>query len=167
MPKGKGSRIIPEAEGFQHLASVRLLQAQGIQFRFIELERPPRSAQEVEEMFGCELKQVIKTLLLTGGRDVLVCVPGDRKADFGKIAKLLDISSLRMASPEEVKEKTGFEVGGVCPFVENPNITTILDRSILENELVNVGAGTPVTGVELAAADLKKIWKGRIEEISQ
>jgi len=161
----KNSRIIPNAEGFQHLPSVKLLQAQGIQFRFIELERSPRSAQEVEEMFGCELKQVIKTLLLTGDKDVLICVPGDKRADFNKIKKLLGVSDLRMASPSEVKEKTGFDVGGVCPFLENPNIETILDSSVLENESVNVGAGTTVTGVELRSEDLKKIWTGQIEDI--
>ena len=165
MNDGKNSRIIPHTEGFQHLQSVKLLKAQNISFQLIELARPPKSAQEVEEMFGCELKQVIKTILFTGDKDVLVCIPGNQKADLDKIRELLNVSKLRIATPQEVKEKTGFEVGGVCPFVENPAIVILLDESVLENKLVNIGAGTPVTGVELRAEDLEKIWNGKIEDI--
>jgi len=110
MNNKKSSRTIPDAEGFQHLPSVKLLWIRRIPFKFIELKRPPRSARDIEEMFDCELKQVIKTLLLTGEKDVLVCVPGNKKADFNKITKLLNVSNLRMAPPKEVKEKTGFEV---------------------------------------------------------
>jgi len=165
-PNPKGARIIPDAEGFAHLESVKLLRRHGIPFKFIELERAPKSAQEVEQMFGCKLRQVIKTLLFTGDKDVLVCVPGDRRADIEKVKRLLGVKNLRMASPQEVKEKTGFVVGGVCPFVEKPGITAILDKAVLENEVVNVGAGTPTTGVEVKSDGLRKIWKGLVESIS-
>lgn len=85
--------------------------------------------------------------------------------DFGKIKELLNVSNLRMASPQEVQQKTGFVVGGVCPFMEKSGMMTILDTAVLENEVVNVGAGTTTTGVELKSAELRRVWKGAVESI--
>lgn len=160
------ARTIPNAEGFVHLESVKLLQRHGIPFRFIHVERPPRSAQEVEQAMGCKLEQVIKTLLFTGDKDVLVCIPGNRKVDMAKLKRLLNVSNLKMASPQEIQEKTGFVIGGVCPFVEKVKIATILDKAVLGNETVNMGAGTNTTGVELKSSDLMKIWRGTVEDIT-
>src|SRR5262249_32213066 len=68
---------------------------------------------------GCELGQIVKSLLfVVDRRPVMLLVAGDRKADTARLAPLLGVprKRIRMASSDEVRELTGFEVGGVPPL---------------------------------------------------
>jgi len=144
------------------------LEEKGIKFRKIELPEPPKSAQDVERLFGCSLHQVLKTLLFIGQEEpVLVVIQGDKKVDLKKLEKATNVHNFRMARPDETKEITGYVVGGVCPFYLKNKIKKVLDKGIFDTDIINVGAGTQVLGVELKSQDLKKIWNGILADISQ
>ena len=42
-------------------------------------------------------------------------VAGDKKGSLNKIKKILNIKDVSMASADEVKEITGYTIGGVSP----------------------------------------------------
>jgi len=149
------------------LYSIRLLEKSAIRHKLIVLPRPPRSAADIVELFGCELAQVIKTLLFIGDKQVLACVPGDKKVDLKKLCRAVGAARLAIASPTEVKRITGFNVGGVCPFLPLDGIEAVLDSGCLQRSTINIGAGTETTGIELLAEDLEKIWPGIIADISR
>ena len=46
---------------------------------------------------------------------VLCLVAGDRRASLNKIKKILNIKDVSMASADEVKNITGYTIGGVSP----------------------------------------------------
>lgn len=150
------------------MKSFKFLKEKGIEFRKIELSEPPKSAQDVERLFGCSLHQVLKTLLFIGQeKPVLVVISGDKKVDLRKLEKITNLNNFRMAKPNEIKEITGYPVGGVCPFCLEKNIQKVLDECVFDSEIINIGSGTPIIGIELKSQDLKKIWDGIIEDISQ
>lgn len=151
------------------LESSRQLAQLGISFRLIQLPRAPRSAADIVEMYGCELGQVLKSLLFVGDKaNVLACIPGDRHVDVAKLSRATGNDSVRLATAKEVRELTGHEVGGLSPFLpRHLQIAVVIDSHCLERETVNVGAGTPTSGVELASGDLTKIWPSALADISQ
>ncbi len=144
------------------------LKKEGVSFKKIELSEPPRSAKDVERLFGCSLNQVLKAIVLVGKEEpVLAILPGDKRVDFQKLKEITGIHELRMASPDEITEITGYQLGGVCPFFLKNKIKKVMDKKVFEIKIVNIGGGIPILGVELKAKDLKRIWDGLIADISQ
>lgn len=116
------------------------------------------TAQDAAKAVGCELRQIVKSLVFTcGAHNVLVLVPGDRRADAGKVAAAAGCEKARVAAPELVLEATGFEPGAVAPF-PLPRIDRVfIDRSLLALGRVWIGAGSTRHMAALAPADLVRL----------
>ena len=148
------------------MKSIEYLKSKGIRFRVIELKEIPKSAQDVERLYGCPLNQVLKTLVFIGENEpVVVVLPGDKRVDINKLKEISKQKNLRMAKPDEVNNITGYTIGGVCPFVIEKNVKKIIDESIFELQVVNIGSGKAEIGIELNSEDLKKIWDGIIADL--
>ncbi len=148
------------------LKSITYLQEKGIQFREVHLSEVPKTAQDVERIFGCPLRQMVKSLLFVGQEPVLVVLCGDRKVNKEKLAQAIGEENLRMATPEEVLQYTGYPIGGVSPFGLPEGLRAVLDAAALEQEKVNTGSGIAEIGIELTSEELKKAWTGIIAGIS-
>ena len=145
---------------------IEFLKSKNVDFRVIELAEEPRSAADVERLFGCPLKQVLKTLVFTGEKPVMVVLQGDKRVDLEKLKRLTNQSTLRMANPNEVKEITGYSIGGVT-FLGVNGIEKIIDSKVFEEETVSIGSGKAIIGIEMKTSVLKEIFDGTIEEISE
>ena len=120
------------------------LQACGITTAVERFADGTATAQDAANALGCELGQIVKTLiLLADGRPTAVLVAGDRQADTAALARLLGVSRkrLKMASPEKVLELTGFRVGGVPPVGLPGEWDLIADDSLARFSRVWAAAG--------------------------
>jgi len=63
----------------------------------------------------------------------------------------------KMMTPEEVLEKTGHPVGGVCPFALNENLDIYLDESLKPLEKVYPAAGSKNTCIEITPEELYRV----------
>ena len=142
------------------------LEKQNVEFKKIHLDEIPRTAQDVERIYGCPLHQVLKTLLFIGKKPVIVVLPGDRKVNLQRLKEISKDETLRLATPDEVKKTTGYSIGGVTPFCIEQEVIKILDKSVLEIDDVNIGSGKAEIGIELTSSELKKVWDGLVEDIS-
>ena len=89
----------------------------GAEARLEELPQAAPSAEGAADAIGCTLSQIVKSLvLLCDGSSVVALVPGDRKADTGKVARLVGARRAAVARAEDVVEATGFLPGAVAPF---------------------------------------------------
>jgi Cys-tRNA(Pro) deacylase len=149
------------------LRSLRYLESKSVPYKIIELTETPRTAQDIERLYGCSLNQVLKTVVLMSDAGPLVIVlQGNRKINHEKIKKLLNITELRMASPTDVQQITGYAIGGVSPFGLLSTAKTVLDRAVFSEKKINIGSGDPRIGIELSSDDLQNIWEGEIADIS-
>lgn len=122
------------------------------------LEFPVSSAtvELAAAALNCEPARIAKTLsFLVGEEAILIVMAGDAKidnaaykAEFGKKAKML--------TPEEVKEKVGHEIGGVCPFGINDGVKVYLDVSMKRFETVFPACGSGNSAIELTIPQLEK-----------
>jgi len=125
-----------------------------LELEVIELDQDTSTVDKAAEALGVEVGQIAKSILLMAKEEpLLIVASGDAKISSSKIKKGLG-KKARMAKPEEVKEITGFEVGGVCPFVLKKDIPVYIDASIERFPLVYAAAGTSNTAVPVTYEQL-------------
>ena len=85
------------------------LRESGVEARIHEFPDGTASAQDAADAVGCDLGQIVKSLVfLCDERPVVALVPGDRKGDPAKVARAVEAGSARVAKAQEVEDATGF-----------------------------------------------------------
>ncbi len=137
--------------------------------RVIAFSESTKTAQMAAGAVGSELGQIVKSLVAVGGdgRAALALVAGDRRADLAAIGEATGMSGVRMANADEVREATGYAIGGVCPFDLPAGLPVLVDESFGRFQLVYSAAGTPNSVVPLSLAELLSLSGGRIARISR
>lgn len=122
------------------------LRAAGLEIEPVELEASTRTAADAAAAVGSELGQIVKSVVLIDGNgDPVLCLcAGDRMIDLAALG-----DGVRMARGGEVKEATGFAIGGVPPLGHDRPLRTVVDRSLTRFETVWCAAGTPNTVFEV------------------
>jgi Cys-tRNA(Pro) deacylase len=145
-------------EPVERVAAV--LRAAGADARIEEFPSGTPTARDAARAVGCELEQIVKSVVLVcDGAYVLALVPGDRRADERAVAAALPAEHVRTARPDEVLHATGFEAGGVAPFPQRAIARTLMDRALLQHDVVWIGAGTPSHMAALPPAELLRLTK--------
>ena len=134
----------------------------GAEVRVEEFRDGTPTAQAAARAVGCELGQIVKSLVFDcDGRPVVVLVPGDRRADSAKVAQAAGCRFARIAGTHEVEEATGFEPGAVAPF-PLPRIERVLiERTLLAHQVVWIGAGSDRHMAALSPAELVRLSRAR------
>jgi prolyl-tRNA editing enzyme YbaK/EbsC (Cys-tRNA(Pro) deacylase) len=138
------------------------LKEAGAEVRVEEFADGTPTAQAAARAVGCELGQIVKSLVFDcDGRPVVALVPGDRRADVEKIARAAGSKFARIAGVEEVEDATGFEPGAVAPFPLPKIDRLFIDRTLLGHRLVWIGAGSERHMAALSPAELVRLSRAR------
>jgi Cys-tRNA(Pro) deacylase len=130
--------------------------------RLEEFPQGTPTAEAAARAVGVDEAQIVKSLVFVcDGRPVVALVPGDRRADAGKVARAVGAESARVASRQEVEGATGFAPGAVAPFPLPGVEQVLIDRSLLAHEHVWVGAGSPRHMACLRPAELARLARAR------
>ena len=125
------------------------------------------TAQAAADAIGCELRQIVKTLVFTcDGAFVLAMLPGDLRADEAKVATAAGATEVRIATPDEVMTATGFEPGAVAPFPQRAVHLAFLERTVLQHTRVWIGAGSPAHMAALAPAELQRLARAQPADLA-
>ena len=134
----------------------------------IVLETSARTALEAASSLGCEVGAIVKSLLFKTENSYTLClVAGDKRASLNKIKKALKIKDASMASAEDVKNITGYTIGGVSPVGHLKKIEILIDKSLSRFNLLFAAAGHPNCVFKIDFTNLKKITNGITEEITE
>ena len=134
----------------------------------IVLDSSAKTAIEAASSLGCEVGAIVKSLLFkTENNFTLFLVSGDKKASLNKIKKTLNIKDASMASPDDVKNVTGYTIGGVSPVGHLNKIEIFIDHSLARFENLYAAAGHPNCVFKINFDDLQKITNGFIKDITQ
>jgi prolyl-tRNA editing enzyme YbaK/EbsC (Cys-tRNA(Pro) deacylase) len=145
-------------EAVERVAS--FLRAGGVEARIEEFEAGTPTAEDAARAVGCKLGQIVKSLVFEcDGKPLVVMVPGDRRADAGKVRRAAGCRKAKVAGPDQVRAATGFAPGAVAPFPLPKVDRVLVDRQVLVHERVWVGAGSPNHMATLGSADLVRLTK--------
>ena len=134
----------------------------------IILDNSARTALEAASSLGCEVGAIVKSLLFRTDTTFSLClVAGDKKASLNMIKKTLGIKDVAMASADEVKNITGFTIGGVSPVGHLNVIDIFIDKSLERFTSLFAAAGHPSCIFKINFSDLQKITNGSIKKITE
>lgn len=141
----------------------RALAGFGLEGRVRELPDSTRTAADAAGALGCEVRQIVKSLIFrTGatGDPVLVLVAGDHRLDEHWMERTTGTRWHR-ADPEYVRSVAGYAIGGVPPVGHPARLPTYVDYDLLEQRELWAAAGHPNAVCRLASAELLRITGGR------
>ena len=143
------------------------LVALGIDRTLIELPVSARTSREAAAALGVDVAQIAKSLVFTSnGTPVLVIASGANRVDERKLERLTG-GKVRKADPETVKQATGFAIGGVPPLAHATSLSTYVDRTLLQYEVVYPAGGVPECVFSIPPQELLRATGGRVVDIKQ
>ena len=131
-----------------------------------ELENTARTAADAAKSLNCEVGAIVKSLLFKNGDSYFLClVSGDKRCSLNKLKKFFNSKDLSMASPNDVKEQTGYTIGGVSPIGHTNSLQILVDSSLNRFKDLFAAAGHPNCIFKINFDDLIKITNGSIEDV--
>lgn len=126
------------------------------------------TALEAAQILQCEPRQIVKSLLFMGqesGHALLALTSGANRVDLKRLAEILG-EKVRLASPQEVRELTGYTVGAVPPLGKNQKWYTIIDEDLGGEETLWVSGGTSHSLASLTFESLVKLTSGKVTNLT-
>ena len=156
------TQLSPSAQKIQNL-----LNSLGYDYIVIEHAESTRTAQEAADRAGCQLGQIVKSLIFRGktsGKPILVLTSGSNRVDEKRISGYAG-ETISRADADFVRTVTGFAIGGVPPIGHAEKMETYLDEDFLLHPTIWAAAGTPNAIFELKTKDLQKMTDGKIVQV--
>ncbi len=132
------------------------LRSVGLDGDIREFSSSTKNSALAAEALGCTVGEIAKSVVFVGKGALVVVISGDRRVDPGRLASAAGVP-VRVASPEEVREMTGYPIGGVPPFPHRSDVSVLLDASLTRFKSVWAAAGSPNAVFRVSPADLIRI----------
>lgn len=143
------------------------LAAHGVACRVVELPASTRTARDAAQAVGCEVGQIVKSLIFRTqktGRPILVVASGANRVNEARLGELV-AEPIEKADADFVRARTGFAIGGVPPVGLAERVETFVDADLLQYGEIWAAAGTPHAVFRLTPAELVQITGGSVVSI--
>ncbi len=138
------------------------LSAHQVECEFRTLAENTRTAQMAADVLGISAAQIASSLIFADeatGELVLIVTSGGHRVDLDKV-KASTGRSLIKAAGKEIKNQTGYAIGGVPPVAHATPLVTYLDRALLQFDTVWAAGGSPFAVFGIAPAKLEALTGG-------
>lgn len=145
------------------------LRQRGFAHQVVELPDSTRTAKEAAHAVGCQIEQIVKSLVFKGSQSqtpLLVLASGPNRVDERRLSELVG-EPIEKADADFVRQRTGFVVGGVAPLGHRESVAAFIDETLLQYETLWAAAGTPHAVFQLTPADLQAMTDGRVVAITE
>jgi Cys-tRNA(Pro) deacylase len=156
-----------------HLSAQKVADAAhalGLVVEIIEFEQTTRTAQDAADAIGCQVAQIVKSLLfVVDGQPVMALVSGANRLDERKLAALRGVGrkKVKRADADAAKSITGFSIGGVPPFGHASRLPVYVDEDLTHFEMVWAAAGTPFAVFAVTPDELVRASQGTVVDLKQ
>ena len=136
------------------------------EIKVIELEQTARTANDAANSLNTEVGSIVKSLLFRNEGNFFLClVSGDKRCSLNKLKKIFNSKDLSMASPDEVKDQTGYTIGGVSPVGHKNKLEILVDESLNRFKNLYAAAGHPNCIFKISFDELLNLTNGVIKDI--
>ena len=132
------------------------LASSGVTAEVREFGGSTRNSELAAQALGCTVAEIAKSVVFVGKGTAVVIISGDKRVDVAKLADEVN-DVVRIAKPDEVRERTGFPIGGVPPFPHEPGVIVLPDASLTRFASVWAAAGTPNAVFRIGTNDLIRL----------
>ncbi len=145
------------------------LQQKGLTLAIQELNDSTRTAQQAAEVVGCDVAQIVKSLIFKGKKSqhpFLVVASGGNRVSVKKLSKLVG-EKISKPNADFVRAQTGFAIGGVPPVGHIQQIPCYIDDDLLTHDQLWAAAGSPNALFCLSPDDLLHITNGEVADVKE
>ena len=136
------------------------------EIKVIELEQTARTANDAANSLNTEVGSIVKSLLFRNEGNFFLClVSGDKRCSLNKLKKIFNSKDLSMASPDEVKDQTGYTIGGVSPVGHKNKLEIFVDESLNRFKNLYAAAGHPNCIFKISFDELLNLTNGVVKDI--
>ncbi len=143
-------------------------EAKGLNVEVRRMGESTRTAEEAAAQCGVGVGQIVKSLIFKGsdsGTLYLFLVAGDRRLDQKKAVQLVGEALVR-ADPREIRDRTGFAIGGVAPIGHTGPVQAYADTRLKSYDVVWAAAGAHDAVFSCEPNALIKAAEAQVAEIS-
>ncbi len=140
----------------------------GFTLNVVELPNSTRTAVEAAQAVGCQVGQIVKSLVFKAKRSqrpILVVASGSNRVNEKAIEVLIG-EPLGKADADFVRQRTGFVIGGVPPVGHVEPLQTFIDQDLLGYAEIWAAAGNPNAVFRLTPEDLIRMTSGVVVKIT-
>ncbi len=129
------------------------LEERELQAELFETTGEVKTVEDAAEEVGVENDHIIKSLVFFVNKEpILVIGCGGKNIDEEKLKEVFETDEVRIASPVEVEEMTGYSIGEVPPV--GVELSKVIEEEVLEKEKVYGGGGSVNHLLEIDPSDL-------------
>ena len=130
-----------------------------------EFPEGTRTATDAARAVGCEVGQIVKSLVfVAGGRPVVALISGANRLDERRLAAIAG-GPVSKADADTARAATGYAIGGVPPFGHATEVPVYMDRDLLGYAIVWAAAGRPDSVFEIAPERLRELSSATVADI--
>jgi prolyl-tRNA editing enzyme YbaK/EbsC (Cys-tRNA(Pro) deacylase) len=130
-----------------------------------EFPQGTRTATEAAHAVGCEVGQIVKSLVfVAAGKAVVALVSGANRVDEKRLGALAGGPVVK-ADAETARTATGYSIGGVPPFGHATEVPVFMDRDLLGYDLVWAAAGRPDSVFEIDPDRLRELSRATVVDL--
>ncbi len=156
---GNTNTLSKSAQNIQNI-----LRESGLTMKVFELSSSTRTALEAAESLGCEVGQIVKSLIFKTEstlKPILVLVSGPNRVNERTLGTYVG-EKISKADAAFAKNMTGFAIGGIPPLGHKQPIETYIDEDLLKFNTLWAAAGTPHAVFSIQGVDLLNLTNGKV-----
>ena len=145
------------------------LRAAGLDAPIRRLAENTATAPQAAQALGCQVAQIAKTLVfrrLCDDAPVVAILSGANRASLEKLSAQAG-GEVRKADAAFVKEKCGFEIGGMSPVGFSAGGAVVMDAGLRRFEVVWAAAGSAYAVFPAAPDDLARAANANVADIAE
>src|SRR5437773_9581459 len=132
-----------------------------------EFSQGTRTAVDAARAVGCELGQIVKSLVfIAAGKPVVALVSGANRLDEQRLAAVAGEPVVK-ADAETARAATGYSIGGVPPFGHATEVAVFMDRDLLAYPVVWAAAGRPDSVFEIEPGRLRELSDAVVIDVKE
>ncbi|MHA2296484.1 MAG: aminoacyl-tRNA deacylase [Candidatus Hodarchaeales archaeon] len=134
--------------------------------KIISSDLPTDTVDQAAVAFNCSPDDIAKSIVVVteSGDHHLVILLGSRRLKIRKLKRFLQVQDVRLASPDQVRAVTGYDVGDLPPV--SVDLPVIVDERVLEREKVYTGGGAPNTLLHVSIEEMVACTNPIIADVS-
>lgn len=141
------------------------LEGNGLGISVRHFPQGTRTAPDAARAVGCEVGQIVKSLVfVAGGLPVVALVSGRNRLDETRLGAIAG-EPVSKADAEVARTATGYSIGGVPPFGHATDVRVFMDRDLLMFPVVWAAAGRPDSVFEIEPNRLRELSKAEVVDL--
>jgi prolyl-tRNA editing enzyme YbaK/EbsC (Cys-tRNA(Pro) deacylase) len=144
-------------------------QEAGLEIEVRRMGASTRTSEEAAAQCGCSVAQIMKSLIFQGettGSLYLFLLQGSSRLSLAK-AEALTGERLQRADPRQIRDRTGFAIGGVSPIGHTEPVLAFAEEALLKHDAVWAAAGAHDAVFRAEPRKLLAAAKATVAEIAE